>query len=166
MIFEQDLQIANFFLCFAFGYAFGLLSFIFDGFLTFPAFSVIKQCAFLIRFLFLCVFFVYMKNAYDLGKIRLYMPVSCLIGFFAYLKTIGKIIAIFIKKVYNTIINVLLKGRKLINDLGKIAKNSSSGNRFRRFITFHFNRHDGLPNGNHKGKTRQGRRVKGGNCAS
>jgi hypothetical protein len=166
MIFEQDLHFTYFLLCFAFGYLFGSLSFALDGFLVLPAGSVVKQVLTAIRLLLLCFFFIFMKNKYDLGQIRWYMPLTCLIGFYAYLKTIGKIIAKFIKKVYNVIVNVLIKGIKRINDLGKIAKNNCSGNRFCRFIAFHFNRHNGLPNGNHKRKTRQGGRVKGGNCAS
>ena len=119
MTFEQDLQLTYFILCFAFGYFFGLLSFFFDGFLISSTFNIAKQLAFFIRIALLSFFFVCMKNAYGIGQVRLYMPTACLLGFYAYLKTIGKIIAIFIKKVYNIVVIALINGRKRVYRGGK-----------------------------------------------
>ena len=99
MTFEQDLQFSYFLLCFAFGYLFGLLTFFLDGFFVEKEINPFKSALMGGRIALLSFFFVYMKNRYNLGQLRLYMALSCILGFYIYLKTIAKIIAKF--KMFN-----------------------------------------------------------------
>ena len=93
MTFPQANQPQYMLLCFAFGYAFGAITFIFDLFNQIIKNGRLSQLVSGIRLILLALFFTIAKNHYEMGEIRLFMPTFTLVGYSVYLKTIGKIIA-------------------------------------------------------------------------
>ena len=72
--------------------------------------------------IFLLTIFIFLKNAYSFGDFRIYMAMACLLGFYIYKKTLGKSIAILLKKLYNSICKRFILWRKKHNDRRKIKK--------------------------------------------
>ena len=163
MIFPQENQFIHLLLCFSFGYIFGLLSCGFELFSVAFKGKFKGQILLGLRLLLLAVFFILLKNAYDMGEIRLFMPAFSLIGFCVYLKTMGKIIAKLAQRLYNNIVKIIIYRRKRLNDLRKTSKNSSGNNRFRRFIALYFNKRNGLSNDRYKRKKGRNRQVESRN---
>lgn len=137
-------------ICFSIGFVLGIfLSPV--GFLSFFISSEKHKkyfCA--LELLAVAFLFVFLKNYYQMGEFRVYMGAICLIGFYIYKKTLGKSIAIFLKKLYNILCKRFTFRRKCKNDRRKIKKNSSGDNICGSNPTFYINSGYGLPNGNHK----------------
>ena len=150
MTFPQANQPQYVLLCFAFGYAFGATTFIFDLFNQIIKNGRLSQLVSGIRLILLALFFTVAKNHYEMGEIRLFMPTFTLVGYCVYLKTIGKIIAKLCKKLYNTLYKGILRRIKSSNDARKTQQNSRSGNGIGSFAFMHIVKRNGLSNGNHK----------------
>ena len=163
MTFPQENQPTFLLICFSIGYIFGVASFLFDFLKFLSKNKIYQQILIAIRIIVLCVVFVFLKNYYALGEIRLFMPTACLIGFYIYLITLGKIIAKFMQRLYNKMYKGIKQRRKLLNDLRKTAKNNRVGNCFRRFAFIHIGSNNGLSNGDNQRQTRKNRRIKAGN---
>lgn len=163
MIFHVQNQPIEVVLCFSFGYL--------SGFLLTPLLlfnSIFKNkifLAFVSVFEFLCfsLAFVFLKNAYKLGEFRLYMGAICLLGFYIYKKTLGKSIAILLKKLYNKLYKWFTLWRKHHNDRRKIKKNTGCDNVNCHNIIIPIGINNGLPNGYNKGQKGKNRPVKARN---
>ena len=163
MIFAVESQPIHIILCFSFGYLSGVILapiFALSGF--FKTKIAQEICSFL-EFVFLTILFVFLKNAYALGEIRAYMGVICLIGFYVYKKTLGKSIAILLKKLYNNVNKAFISWRKKRDDRRKSKKNTGCNNLDCSNITIYFGFRNGLPNGCNKGQTSKNRAVKNRN---
>ena len=163
MIFAVQTQPIQIILCFSFGYLSGvvLAPFFALGYLS--KIRVIKDICSFLELIFLTIAFVFLKNAYALGEFRAYMGIICLLGFYIYKKTLGKSIAILLKKLYNKASKAFISWRKKLNDRRKSKKNTGGNNFNRRNTTLHFGFHNGLSNGRDKGKKGKNRAVTNGN---
>ena len=159
MIFTVQAQPIHIILCFSFGYLSGaILAPIFALSYLFKT-KIAQEISCFLEFIFLTILFVFLKNAYDLGEIRLYMGIICLLGFYVYKKTLGKSIAILLKKLYNNVNKAFILWRKRLNDRRKSKKNTN-GNNFKRCnTTICFGCHNGLWNGCDKGQKGKNRAV-------
>ena len=153
-------------LFFCAGFCYGLLTaFPFDFVLANLKSEWLTQILCFLRIVFLAFFFTIYDSYVSAGEIRLYLCLFCLIGFYLYLKTMGKIIANLFKKLYNKCEKGIKQRRKLLNDLRKAKKNNRSGNSVRRIATLHFGGNNDLPNGNHSRQKSANGRVAGRNTS-
>ena len=162
MEFEANKQGVIFLILFSLGFVFGCVS----CFCECEHLKHRKTIYFAInffRYVFLALFFISMRNFYDLPALKWWFLLAFYLGFYIYQKTCAKVIAKFVEKLYNNFVKRVKnfkKRRWIKSEFGKIKPNRISGNRNVRTFVIHSRFGYGVSNGNHKRQKSKNSRTK------
>lgn len=151
MNFEADGQLYYACISIACGYIGGLTTFAFEygevvrGRITKYIFAIIRA-------VILAIEYTAIKYLYGFNDVKWYMIVGFLAGFIVYKKTIAKIIANFMQKMYNRLNKVLILWRKRIDDTGQKKKTGHCKHGGNGAIAFYSSCSHDISNDNHKRK--------------